>query len=371
MAVPISSLELAMGRAFNALYEDGTYAKIWGGGGGAAAGGGVLVGIRAPDTCVGPADAWPTVPVDEVEPKSDLARVLSRGTFVCGTTTASAPCPVHETVLGQPILKCQRGAPGSSELENPKNTSCYGALVDWYDALTSKVGEMYGVPSLQTVWDTSVEDILTTDGATAAQLILEGVYNGTYDGGCGIWSQSTPWTNPATGQVEPRSIGLSSHVCKTYLRDTFLFTYGYDSGIKSWYDLKLAVESGGINQICTIDEGSCADCSSVVQQYIYGGGDSQQSLCQGGYDREEAFASLVNGTCQVIYGSAPPVFMLSEPINWFPSPVSQVYGSYFRRPPEVDDSATTASSAVQLMAKNMHFTVPGVSAFMFAFIIFF
>lgn len=348
-----------MGHAFNALYEDGTYARIWGG-----PPGDVLVGIRAPDTCTGPAEAWPTAP--SAEPGSDLARVLSRGSFICGTTTALAPCPVYETVLGQPILKCRRTT-DEDENENPKNnnTSCYGALVDWYAALTAKVGDMYGVPSLQTVWDASVEE-MTTDGATAAQLILEGVYNGTFDGGCGIWTQSTPWTNPTTGQVEPRSIGLSSHVCKTYLRDTFLFTYGDDSGIKSWYDLKLSVEAGEVDRICTIDDGSCADCSSVVRQYI--GGDSQ-GLCQGGYGREEAFASLANGTCEVVYGSAPPFSMLSEPINWFPSPVSQVFGSYFRRPPPVDGSDTTStSSAAQLMAKNVDFAVSAVSAFMFVFI---
>ena len=164
-----------------------------------------------------------------------------------------------------------------------------------------------------------------------------------------------------TGQVEPRSIGLSSHVCKTYLRDTFLFTYGDDSGIKSWYDLKLAVEGGEADRICTIDDGSCADCSSAVRQYI---GDDSQGLCQGGYGREEAFASLVNGTCEVVYGSAPPFSMLSEPINWFPSPVSQVYGSYFRRPPDIKDT----SSAAQLMAKNVDFAMSVASSLMFVFI---
>ena len=262
-----------------------------------------------------------------MDPNSDLGRVLSRGTFVCATTTAQAPCPVYETVLGQPILKCNP----ESRLDNPQNTSCYGVLVDWHDALTAKMGELYGVPSLRTVWDTSVEDI-TTDGAQAAQLILEGVYDGTYDGGCGIWSQSSAWINPATGQLEPRSIGLSSHVCKTFLRDTFLFTYGHDATIKSWHDLTRAILSGDVDKICTVDDGSCSACSNVVQKYMFQANNAKD-LCATGYDREEAFASLMNGTCKVVYGSAPPVALLSAPFNWFPSPVSHVYGSYFRRPP--------------------------------------
>jgi hypothetical protein len=168
-----TSLEIAFTRAFNELVQDGTWALTFGG-----------AEVESSSSCSGAPENWPLPTPEE---GSDLQRVLDSGEFKCGFPSGLA---FSSEVTGKDFLNSM----------DPSETTGY--IVDYWDKIGEKIGDMYDMPQpIQIRWNTTFD---------SSNDIFTAIAKGEFDSACARFSPDGTWTDPSTSTKYPRSLAFSN-----------------------------------------------------------------------------------------------------------------------------------------------------------------
>jgi len=284
-ARPGPSLEAAFIRAYNERVEDGTWVQTFG-----------SIGLLAQDYCSGSLSIWEWPYPNE---QSDLLTSLQNGVFRC---MYNANTLILST-SGQVIINTTLNSAGKPS----------GAVVDWFDQLAASVGAQYNIKNYQVVWDVSLSE---------SDLILQAVGAGLADAACGRFAPGTSVTSLAVS----RDSLYSFMYCPTYL-DLPLVWVRKNAATNSWAHLVNNVDTLGW-VICvpsTAGGGAEQTCTAILDQTSTTG-----AKCVGGYGAGAFDLLLTNTGCDAVYGSAPTSTTTRQSLHFFPGPVIDTQGSYFR-----------------------------------------
>jgi hypothetical protein len=283
---PGTTLETAFIRAYNERVADGTWVDYFGD-----------AGLLNQDYCPGTTSIWEwPSPVAG----SDLSNSLQSGVFRCtyngGQQVLS---PTGATIID---------TTGYKEEERP-----VGLIVDWFDQLASTISEQYGVP-FAISWNTSLTD-------SNAQ--MSAVLNGDFDACCGKFSVGAGYSSyGARGEV------FSVMYCPTYLENPQLYMLK-SNAVSTWAEFIDKVNQGWIVYANGSPGGGTEQsCTALLLQYTSG------VKCHG---NTTAFAQLIDGNCNAVFGSSPSESQASS-LSKIGSPVISSQGTLFR-PTDVNGDA--------------------------------
>jgi hypothetical protein len=290
-----SGIEIAFNQAFNANFQDGTYANIIDN----------FEGVSLASFCTGGADQWPTLQGDDRG--SVLERVIEKKEFVCGYIANF----VYTTIDGQVML----------DTSDPENVS--GALVDLFDAIGTAMGKAYGVANLSVRWDLAAD----------SQALLEKLENDEVDAACARWAPDAIWNDG--GVSVARGLTFSPSQCSTYSEDTYVWTLG-SSGITTLDLLGAAISEGTVSAVCSVGSsggGTVQECSRALSKAS--GGNFE---CTGGFTGN-IFDEITTGSCQAVWGGAPVPEVVSN-YSAIPQPLRYNPVTFFKRPAAIMGNGT-------------------------------